>query len=341
MPATRQRQPEPANIPAVDPRTSCVVSGPRERVSVQMFGRPSASLEEAVETDDSSSEVSEDPFEMDDDQLASQLHGLVSEAAVAAPAAVLVSRAAVAAPAAVLVSEAAVVVLATTTKAGPARVPIDLPLSTKAKLPAPVGYPRKVVAWTPKANFSSASSSSVVALPAKPSSSSASPPVPPAASFSSASSSSSSRAPPVLPPSALPRNLESCASPVPQLATFPRNPLSCMPPVPPAAKTSSSSLHFDVGRPKPPPPPPPAKSSYGGKGYGTGLYGGKGYGPGLYGGQGPQGGHHQSGGTHREYYKQYYKAKGQGKLAEFIAEWGTPPTQGGQAFHQRWAGPYA
>ncbi len=68
---------------------------------------------------------------------------------------------------------------------------------------------------------------------------------------------------------------------------------------------------------------------------------GKGYGPGIYGGQGPQGGHHQSGGTNREYYKLDYKAKGQGKLAEFIAGWGEPPSQGGQAFHPRWAGPYA
>jgi hypothetical protein len=48
-----------------------------------------------------------------------------------------------------------------------------------------------------------------------------------------------------------------------------------------------------------------------------------------------------SGGIHREYYKNYYRAKGQGKLDEFIEQWGPPPSQGGQAFHHRSSHPYS
>jgi hypothetical protein len=348
-PATRQRQPTSAlidiavaNIPAVDPRTSRVVPGPSQRVSVQMLRSADDHLEDAANelfgsaddtessssearegpacADDlvppvpplvqtsSSSEALEDPFDMDDERLASQLHGLVSETKVAAP-------------------------LATKSKTSPARKTVDLPLTAKTKMPAPVGYQRKVVALPAKAKSSSASSSSVVAVPAKPSSSSASPPA------AKQSTSSSSSAPPV---HRWPRNLRSDAPPVPPLppvGAFPRNPMSRVPPVPPPVQTLSSSLHVEVGVPKPPAPPPAAKGSYGGMG-GEGNYGGKGYGPGLYGGQGPQGGHHQSGGTHREYYQAFYKAKGRGKVREFIDEWGHPPSQGGQAFHPRWAGPY-
>ncbi len=48
-----------------------------------------------------------------------------------------------------------------------------------------------------------------------------------------------------------------------------------------------------------------------------------------------------SGGVHKEYYNNYYRAKGQGKSrAEFIEEWGPPPSSGGQAFHPRSRYPY-
>jgi hypothetical protein len=47
-----------------------------------------------------------------------------------------------------------------------------------------------------------------------------------------------------------------------------------------------------------------------------------------------------SGGVHREYYKNFYKAKGNGKLDEFLQEWGPPPSSGGQAFHPRSSHPY-
>ena len=42
-----------------------------------------------------------------------------------------------------------------------------------------------------------------------------------------------------------------------------------------------------------------------------------------------------SGGQHREYYRGLYAAKGQGKMREYIATHGPPPSRGGTAYHPR------
>ena len=48
----------------------------------------------------------------------------------------------------------------------------------------------------------------------------------------------------------------------------------------------------------------------------------------------------ESGGVNREYYRGYYRAKGNGKaaLAAYTAQHGPPPSQGGAGYHQpsRW-----
>jgi hypothetical protein len=354
----------------VDPRTSCATPLAAEQLYVEVFGTP---FDESSDTEGSPSpyredplpseqplpsEDCEDPFGMDDEQLATELHGMVSEVTVAAPAALIavVSEAAVVAPAAVIdvVSEAAVAapvdaVIAVVSEDAPpmntrskSRFPL-LQTTAKSKFAAPVGFPRNPKARFPPvladATSSCASSSSAVAPAAKPkpavkaSSSSAVAPKP--AEKASSSSASS--------PGVAARRAKTNSStlnvvpPMPPPAVVPRDPKRCVPPVPPrpaVGLTSSSSLHVEVGVPQHPLPPMPpaataAKGSYCGKG---------GPGPGKYGGQG----FHEAGGTYREYYKRYYKAKGLGKshLIEFVEHWGPPPGKGGQAFHQRTAHPY-
>ena len=41
----------------------------------------------------------------------------------------------------------------------------------------------------------------------------------------------------------------------------------------------------------------------------------------------------RSGGADRAYYKGFYRAKGKGKVHEYVAKHGPPPGKGGNAFH--------
>ena len=98
-------------------------------------------------------------------------------------------------------------------------------------------------------------------------------------------------------------------------------PLPPPPPPLPAAATTSSSAGASSSSKAPAPPPPPRRL-------------GEPWREGRAGGRQRWG---SSGGSNREYYRGYYLAKGRGRdaLEAYMDIYGPPPTQGGQAFHQK------